>query len=164
MTAGAAVVKCIATMLDKGKRIAATLLEAAESDIGYAAGRFSVVGTDRRISLFEVAARAAELKKHGAIEENLDTKVTTETPLTFPEWRAHRRGRDRSRRPAQMDIVAYSAVDDCGNVLNGMIVEGQLHGALAQGLGQALMEEVFYDDERAIGDRLVPGLRHAARR
>ena len=45
-----------------------------------------------------------------------------------------------------MEIVAYTAVDDCGNVLNGMIVEGQLHGALAQGLGQALMEQIFYDD------------------
>ncbi len=45
-----------------------------------------------------------------------------------------------------MDVVAYTAVDDCGNVLNAMIVEGQLHGALAQGLGQALMEQIFYDD------------------
>jgi carbon-monoxide dehydrogenase large subunit len=52
-----------------------------------------------------------------------------------------------------MDIIAYTAVDDCGNVLDGMIVEGQLHGAVAQGLGQALMERVVYDD----GGQLVTG-------
>jgi aerobic carbon-monoxide dehydrogenase large subunit len=145
MTAGAAVIKCIAAMLDKGKRIAATLLEAAETDIGYQAGDFSVLGTDRRISLFEVAARAADLKKHGAIEEDLDTKVTTDAPLTFPNA-VHIAEVEIDPVTGHMDVVAYTAVDDCGNVLNGMIVEGQLHGALAQGLGQALMEQVFYDE------------------
>jgi len=145
MTAGASVVKCIDVMLEKGKRIAALLLEAAESDIGYDAGNFAVLGTDRRLGLFEVAARAAELKKRDAIAEDLDTKVTTETPLSFPNG-AHVAEVEIDPETGQMDIVAYTAVDDCGNVLNGMIVEGQLHGALAQGLGQALMEQVFYDE------------------
>jgi carbon-monoxide dehydrogenase large subunit len=145
MTAGASIVKSISVMLDKGKRVAALLLEAAEGDIGYERGNFSVVGTDRRIDLFEVAARAAELKKRGTVAEDLDTKVTTETPLTFPNG-AHIAEIEIDPETGHMDIAAYTAVDDCGNVLNGMIVEGQLHGALAQGLGQALMEQIFYDE------------------
>ncbi len=145
MTAGASVVKCIDVMLEKGRRIAAMLLEAAEGDIAYDAGHFGVVGTDRRISLFELAARAAELKTQGAVAETLDTKVSTETPLTFPNG-VHIAEVEIDPDTGQMEIVAYTAVDDCGNVLNGMIVEGQLHGALAQGLGQALMEQIFYDD------------------
>jgi len=144
MTAGASVVKCIDVMLEKGKRIAAMLLEAAEGDIAYGSGRFGVVGTDRSIALFDVAARAAELKKRGTIAEDLDTKVTTETPLSFPNG-VHVAEVEIDPDTGHMEIVAYSAVDDCGNVLNAMIVEGQLHGALAQGLGQALMEQVFYD-------------------
>ena len=145
MTAGASIVKCIEVMLEKGKRIAAVLLEAAESDIGYHAGNFAVVGTDRRVALFEVAARAAELKKHNSIAEDLDTKVTTETPLTFPNG-VHVAEVEIDPETGQMDIVAYTAVDDCGNTLDPMIVEGQLHGSLAQGLGQALMEQIFYDE------------------
>jgi aerobic carbon-monoxide dehydrogenase large subunit len=145
MTAGASIVKGIAAMVDKGKHIAAMLLEAAEGDIGYESGYFSVVGTDRRLSLFEVAARAAELKKCGTTEQDLDTKVTTETPLTFPNG-VHIAEVEIDPETGHMDIVAYTAVDDCGNILNGMIVEGQMHGALAQGLGQALMEQVFYED------------------
>ncbi|HMK69874.1 MAG TPA: xanthine dehydrogenase family protein molybdopterin-binding subunit [Xanthobacteraceae bacterium] len=145
MTAGAAMVKAIDVMLERGKRIAAMLLEADQADIVYEAGRFGVVGTDRRIALFELAARAAELKRQGAIEEDLDTRATTETPLTFPNG-VHIAEVEIDPQTGHLDIVAYTAVDDCGNVLDGIIVEGQLHGAVAQGLGQALMEQVVYDD------------------
>jgi aerobic carbon-monoxide dehydrogenase large subunit len=145
MTAGASIIKCINLIVEKGKRIAAMTLEAAEGDIAYESGAFGVVGTDRRISLFDLAARAAELKKRGAIEEDLDTRATTETPLTFPNG-VHVAEIEIDPETGHLDIVAYTAIDDCGNTLNAMIVEGQLHGALAQGLGQALMEQVFYDD------------------
>jgi aerobic carbon-monoxide dehydrogenase large subunit len=145
MTAGASIVKCIDLIVEKGKRIAAMLLEAAEGDIAYEGGQFGVVGTDRRVALFELAGRAAELKKRGAIEEDLDTKTTTETPLAFPNG-VHIAEIEIDPETGHMDIVTYTAVDDCGNTLDGMIVEGQLHGSLAQGLGQALMEQVFYDD------------------
>jgi aerobic carbon-monoxide dehydrogenase large subunit len=145
MTAGASVVKCVALIIEKGKRLAAMILEAAEGDIAYEEGQFGVVGTDRRISLFELAARAAELKKTGAIDEDLDTRTTTETPLSFPNG-VHIAEVEIDPETGHMEIAAYSAVDDCGVALNGMIVEGQLHGSLAQGLGQALMEQVFYDE------------------
>jgi aerobic carbon-monoxide dehydrogenase large subunit len=145
MTAGASIVRCIDLILEKGKRIAAMLFEAAEDDIVYELGHFAVAGTDRRISLFELAARARTLKKQGTIEEDLDTRATTETPLTFPNG-VHIAEVEIDPETGHLDIVAYTAVDDCGNVLDHMIVEGQLHGALAQGLGQALMEQVFYDE------------------
>jgi aerobic carbon-monoxide dehydrogenase large subunit len=145
MTAGASIVKCIDVIIEKGKQIAATLFEAAESDIVYEHGAFSVVGTDRRMSLFDLAAQAAALKNDGVIDEDLDTKTTTETPLTFPNG-VHVAEVEIDPDTGRMQIVAYTAVDDCGNTLDAMIVEGQLHGALAQGLGQALMEEICYDD------------------
>ena len=146
MTAGASIIKCIGLIIDKGKRIAAMVLEASEGDIAYEAGQFGVVGTDRRISLFDLAAQAADLKKRGTIEEDLDTETTTETPLSFPNG-VHIAEVEIDPDTGHMDIVAYTAVDDCGNALDAMIVEGQLHGGLAQGMGQALMEQIFYDED-----------------
>jgi carbon-monoxide dehydrogenase large subunit len=153
MTAGSATLKTIETMLTKGKTIAATLLEASEADIGYQEGHFEVVGTDRRISLFELAERAVEMKKRGEIPENLDTKASTETPQTFPNG-VHIAEVEVDPDTGRVDILAYTAVDDCGNVLDHMIVEGQTHGALASGLGQALLEHAIYDTE---GGQLVSG-------
>ena len=75
-----------------------------------------MVGTDRRISLFDLAARAKEMKKRGEIAEDLDTKVTTETPLTFPNGCHIAEVEIDPRRPARSTLVAYAAVDDCGNV------------------------------------------------
>jgi carbon-monoxide dehydrogenase large subunit len=153
VTAGSAIVKTIDTMLAKGKTIAATALEAAEADIAYRDGRFEVVGTDRRISLFDLAARAAEMKERGELAENLDTKTTAQTPQTFPNG-CHIAEVEVDPETGGVAILAYTAVDDCGNVLNHMIVEGQIHGALASGLGQALLEHAVYDRE---GGQLITG-------
>jgi aerobic carbon-monoxide dehydrogenase large subunit len=153
ITAGGATIKTVETMLAKGKTIAAQVLEAAEADIVYRAGHFEVVGTDRRISLFELAARAAEMKTRGEIPENLDTKATAETPQTFPNG-CHVAELEIDPDTGEIEIIAYTAVDDCGNVLNPMIVEGQIHGALASGLGQALLEQAVYD---ADSGQLVSG-------
>ena len=153
MTAGASIVKCIEVMLEKGKRVAAMALEASEGDIGYAGGNFEVVGTDRRLSLFDAAAEAADFKRRGLLEEDLDTKVTTETPLTFPNG-VHIAEVEIDPDTGRMQIVNYAAVDDCGVALDQRIVEGQLHGSLAQGLGQALMEQLFYDGDNG---QLVTG-------
>ena len=88
-------IKTVEALIAKGKAIAATVLETAEADIEYRDGRFGVVGTDRSITLFDLAARAKDLKKRGEIPEDLDTKVNAETPLTFPNGMSHCRGRDR---------------------------------------------------------------------
>jgi len=144
MTAGHSVVKAVEAVLHKGKAVAAAMLETGEADIVYKDGRFEVVGTDRRVSLFEVARRAAELKARGDIAESLDTKTTTETPLTFPNG-VHIAEVEIDPETGGMTIPAYTAVDDCGRPLDHTIVEGQLHGSVAAGLGQALMEIVHYD-------------------
>ena len=145
MTAGHAIVKAMDTVLEKGKPIAAAMLETGEADIVYRAGNFEVVGTDRRVSLFDVAARAAEMKKRGAIAEDLDTKSTTETPLAYPNG-VHIAEVEIDPETGRMTITAYTAVDDCGRPLDRMIVEGQTHGSIAAGLGQALMENTVYDE------------------
>ncbi|MFZ3361483.1 MAG: xanthine dehydrogenase family protein molybdopterin-binding subunit [Xanthobacteraceae bacterium] len=146
MTVSHSLVKAIEAILAKGKPIAATLLEAGETDIGYRDGKFEVVGTDRSVTLFEVAARAAEMKKRGEIAEDLDTKTITETPQTFPNG-VHIAEIEIDPATGHMHLVSYTAVDDCGNPLDTMIVEGQLHGAIASGLGQALMERTVYDSD-----------------
>ena len=116
-------------------------------------------------SLFEVAARAAEMKKRGEIAESLDTKATTETPQTFPNGVPHRRGRDRSRhrpdddrRPTPRSTIAATSLDH-------MIVEGQVHGARGAGARPgADGEHRLRPRQRPARHRLVHGLRHAARR
>jgi carbon-monoxide dehydrogenase large subunit len=146
MTVSHAMVKTLDAMLAKGKKIAATALEASESDIEYKNGAFNVVGTDRRLSLFEVAARAKEMKKRGEISEDLDTKVNAETPLTFPNG-CHIAEVEIDPQTGRSVLASYSAVDDCGNVLDPMIVEGQVHGSVAMGFGQAMLERTVFDSE-----------------
>jgi carbon-monoxide dehydrogenase large subunit len=153
MTVSHAMIKTVDALLAKGKAIAAAALEAAEADIEYRAGRFSVVGTDRAISLFELAARAKEKKARGEIAEDLDTKVNAETPLTFPNG-CHIAEVEIDPATGALALAGYAAVDDCGRPLNTMIVEGQTHGSIAQGLGQAMMENAVYDGS---GGQLVTG-------
>jgi aerobic carbon-monoxide dehydrogenase large subunit len=153
MTVGHSLVKAVEEMLAKGKPIAAAMLEAGEADIAFKDGHFEVIGTDRRLSLFEVAAHAAARKKRGEIAEDLDTKAVTETPQTFPNG-VHIAEVEIDPATGEIKIVGYTAVDDCGRALDTMIVEGQLHGAIASGLGQALMESTVYD---ADSGQLVTG-------
>jgi carbon-monoxide dehydrogenase large subunit len=153
MTVSHAMIKTVEALLTKGKTIAASVLETAEADIEYKAGRFGIVGTDRSITLFDLARRAAEMKTRGDIPESLDTKVNAETPLTFPNG-CHIAEVEIDPDTGALALVAYAAVDDCGNALNQMIVEGQTHGSIAQGLGQALMENLIFDPS---GGQLTTG-------
>jgi carbon-monoxide dehydrogenase large subunit len=145
MTAGHAMVKTLEAMLAKGKKVAAAALEAGEGDIEYQNGAFNVVGTDRRMSLFDVAARAKEMKKKGEIEQDLDTKVVTETPLTFPNG-CHIAEVEVDPQTGLSTLASYSAMDDSGNILDHTIVAGQVHGSVAMGVGQAMLEQTVYDD------------------
>jgi carbon-monoxide dehydrogenase large subunit len=138
MCAGSAIVHTADVMLAKGKKVASALLEASETDIQYRDGSFEVVGTDRKISLFETARRA---KEKG---ESLDTKEKTETPLTFPNG-CHIAEVEVDPETGAVDLVTYTAVDDPGVILDHMIVEGQVQGSIANGLGQALTEDAVYD-------------------
>jgi carbon-monoxide dehydrogenase large subunit len=144
MTAGHSIAKAMDTIVEKGRPIAAAMLEAGDADIVYKNGNFEVVGTDRRVGLFEVASHAAALKKRGELAEDLDTKTTTETPLAYPNG-VHTAEVEIDPDTGHITISQYTAIDDCGRALDPMIVQGQLHGSVAAGLGQALMENTIYD-------------------
>jgi carbon-monoxide dehydrogenase large subunit len=144
MTAGHAMVKTVDAMLAKAKKVASIALEASETDIEYKNGVFKVMGTDRQLSLFEAASRAKEMKKRGEITEDLDTKVNAETPLTFPNG-CHVAEIEIDPMTGYSTLASYSAVDDCGNVLDHMIIAGQMHGSVAMGFGQAMIERTVYD-------------------
>ena len=129
------------------------MLEAGEGDIDYRAGAFEVIGTDRQVSLFAVAAKAAELVDSGEAEASLDTEAVAEIPQTFPNG-CHIAEVEIDPATGALALIAYIAVDDCGKALNAMIVEGQTHGAIAQGVGQAMMEQAVFD---ASGGQLITG-------
>jgi carbon-monoxide dehydrogenase large subunit len=144
MAAGHAVVRAIETLLKKARPIAAAMLEAADADIEYRAGAFHVVGTDRRVGLFEVAERARAMRARGEISQDLDTNETTDTPLTFPNG-CHIAEVEVDPQTGLVEVSSYAAVDDSGNVLDPMVIAGQVQGGIVQGLGQVLMEATAYD-------------------
>ncbi|MDE2227727.1 MAG: xanthine dehydrogenase family protein molybdopterin-binding subunit [Alphaproteobacteria bacterium] len=142
--AGSAIFYTAEAVIEKGKKVAAQMLEAAEADIGYRGGFFEIAGTDRRVALFDVARKAQELKSKGEIAESLDTNKVSQTPQHFPNG-CHVAEVEIDPETGALDMVAYSGADDSGRILNAMIVEGQVHGGVAQGLGQALLENALYD-------------------
>jgi carbon-monoxide dehydrogenase large subunit len=144
MTAGTALVRGVETLIEKGKKIAANVLEAGEQDIVYRDGAFAVTGTDRQVGLFELAREAADKAKRGEIAESLDTKQTSDTPQTFPNG-CHIAEVEVDPATGETQVVSYTAVDDAGNIMDHTLIEGQVHGGVAQGLGQALFENVVYD-------------------
>ena len=153
MTAGTALVRTVETLIEKGRKIAANVLEAGEQDIVYRDGAFAVTGTDRRVGLFELAREAAERAKRGEIAESLDTKQSADTPQTFPNG-CHIAEVEVDPATGETQVMSYTAVDDAGNIMDHTLIEGQVHGGVAQGLGQALFEAVVYDRDNG---QLVSG-------
>jgi carbon-monoxide dehydrogenase large subunit len=133
-------------VIEKGKKIAAHMLETAEDDIAFAGGRFTVKGTDRSVGIFDVAAAAVDGK---AVPEDLRgplaaTADETIKQLGFP-YGAHVCEVEIDPQTGALDLVRYTAVDDVGRAINPMVVDGQTHGGAAQGIGQALWECCSYD-------------------
>jgi carbon-monoxide dehydrogenase large subunit len=146
---GTAIVKALDKVLAKGKKIAAHLLEAAEADIEFKDGKFSVAGTDRSKTFGEVALAAYVPHNYplDKLEPGLDeTAFYDPTNFTFPAG-THICEVEIDPDTGAVVIVSFTACDDFGNIINPMIVEGQVHGGLAQGIGQAMMEHVIYDRE-----------------
>jgi aerobic carbon-monoxide dehydrogenase large subunit len=144
MLVGGAVAVTLDEMLGKAKGVAATLLQASPDEMEYRAGRFEIARTGAQVSLFEVAKRAVEMAARGALPESLDTKSSVKTPPSFPNG-CHVAEVEVDPDTGHVEVVRYTAVDDCGVVLNETIVEAQIHGGVAQGLGQALGEHVVYE-------------------
>ena len=146
---GSALHRACGKIIDKGRKIAAHLLEAAAADIEFAKGQFRVVGTDRALA-FEKIAGAAYVPHNYPLEKlepGLD-ELAFYDPGNFAFSNGvHVCELEVDRESGAIDIVGYWAVDDIGTVVNPMIVEGQLHGGIAQGLGQALFEQAAYDGD-----------------
>ena len=133
-------------VIEKGKKIAAHMLETAEDDIAFAGGRFTVKGTDRSVGIFDVAVAAANGKDlpedlRGPLAATADETIKQ---LGFP-YGAHVCEVEIDPQTGNLDLVRYTAVDDVGRAINPMVVDGQTHGGAAQGIGQALWECCSYD-------------------
>lgn len=146
MLTGSAVAIAVDKMLEKAYAVAQTLLQAGAGEVAYHDGVFERKGTGQTVSLFEVAERAAEMAKQGAIAESLDTNSEADTGPSFPNG-CHIAEVEVDPGTGEVDVVAYTAVGDVGIVLNEKIVDGQVQGGVASGIGQALGEYTRYDNE-----------------
>ena len=145
---GSAIQMAIEKIIAKGKKIAAHLMEASEGDVEFADGRFTVAGTDKSKALADVSLMAYVPHNYPEdLEPGLDeTAFYDPKNFTYPAG-AHVVEVEIDPDTGVVEIMDVSCVDDVGRVINPMIVEGQIHGGLAQGIGQALLEECRYDDD-----------------
>jgi aerobic carbon-monoxide dehydrogenase large subunit len=135
-------------IIAKGRRIAGFLFEAGEPDIEFEHSRFRVSGTDREIGLFELAAAAATCTDLPAELRGPLTGISDQTlPVASFPYGTQICEVEVDAETGAVEIVGYAAVDDVGRAVNPMIVHGQTHGGLAQGVGQALLEHSYYDPE-----------------
>lgn len=143
---GGALVLAAGKVIEKGRRIAAHLLEAAESDIDFTAGTFRVAGTDRALSLKEVAKAAFQpARLPPGLEPGFYENATYAPPKpTFPNG-CHACEVEIDPETGRVQLVAYLVIDDVGTVINPLTLKGQIHGGIAQGVGQILMERVAYE-------------------
>ena len=146
---GSALAKAMDKIVDKGKKIASHILEASENDIQFEAGTFTVAGTDKEIGIGEVAM-AAYVPHNYPLEElepGLDESAFYDPAnFTFP-FGAQVCELEIDEETGTVEIVRFTAVDDFGRIINPMIVDGQVHGGIAHGIGQALLENCVYDKE-----------------
>ncbi|MCY3706608.1 MAG: xanthine dehydrogenase family protein molybdopterin-binding subunit [Gammaproteobacteria bacterium] len=145
---GTAIYNAVQKVIAKGKKIAAHLLEASEEDIEFADGNFTVAGTDRSKSIGEIALTAYVPHNYPeGLEPGLEeTAFYDPLNFTFPAG-THVAEVEVDPETGVVELVAVTGADDVGRIINPMIVNGQLHGGLAHGIGQALLEHCEYDDE-----------------
>jgi len=147
MSSGGAILEAGDKVIAQGKQIAAHVLEAAAADIEFARGSFVIAGTDRSVGLLELAGkiRAGGLKLPADLPQTLDVKLTHDTPPSaFPNG-CHICEVEIDPETGIVEVVKYTMVNDFGVLVNPMLVEGQAHGGVMQGIGQALMERTVYD-------------------
>jgi carbon-monoxide dehydrogenase large subunit len=145
---GAAVYRAASEVRDKAKRIAAHMMDASEDDLELAGGQIRVKGTPDRATAWAAVANVAyaAVGLPPGVEPGLEAKSYFDPPnFTFP-FGTHAAVVEIDRDTGQVTLTRYVAVDDCGRVINPLLVEGQVHGGLAQGIAQALTEEVVHDE------------------
>jgi carbon-monoxide dehydrogenase large subunit len=143
---GSAVLRAMERVIDRGRRIAAHLLEAAPEDVVFRGGRFTVAGTDRAVALPAVARAAYQPRQlpKGLEPGWEETAAFTPPAVTFPNG-CHVCEVEIDEDTGAVRVVRYTVVDDVGRMVNPMLVKGQIHGGIVQGLGQGLFEELAYD-------------------
>ena len=148
---GSAIVKSCQKVIEKGTKIAAHKLEASEEDIEFANGKWTIKGTDRSIGFGDVALTAYVPHDYPeGLEPGLDfSSFYDPANFTYP-YGAHICIVEVDKDTGRVEVKRFIAVDDVGNVINPMIVDGQIHGGVAQGIGQALFEEVIYDENASL--------------
>ncbi len=149
MHSGTAIVEASAKVIEQGKQIASHVLEAAVADIEFAQGRFVIAGTDRAIGIMELAEKLRSgINLPEGVPTTLDVRHVSDGPgaSTYPNG-CHVCEVELDPDTGVIEVVKYASVNDFGTVINPLIVEGQLHGGVIQGIGQALMEMTVYDAE-----------------
>jgi carbon-monoxide dehydrogenase large subunit len=142
---GQAIVETSDLVIAKGKLAAAHMLEASEGDIEFADGQFTIAGTDRGIDIMELSRRLHESKPPEGVPDSLSVDHTSkEVPSTYPNG-CHVAEVEIDPDTGVVHVVRYTGVNDFGTIVNPMLVAGQIHGGVAQGIGQALMEEIRHD-------------------
>ena len=143
-----AATRAIDKILEKGKHIAAHLLEAANADIEFQNGKFIVIGTDKVVTIQDVAKAAyrSELLPEGMERGLFDTDTFTPGTPTFPNG-CHVVEVEIEPETGVTSIIKYSVTDDVGTVINALTLEGQIHGGIGQGVGQAFTEGIQYDSD-----------------
>ncbi|MGH7047910.1 MAG: xanthine dehydrogenase family protein molybdopterin-binding subunit [Stellaceae bacterium] len=147
MTSGVAIVEAGDKVVAAGKEIAAHVLEAAAADIEFRAGRFVIAGTDRSVGIMELAAKLhAGLELPPGLPQSLDiANISDGPPSAFPNG-CHIAEVEVDPTTGVAEVVRYSFVNDFGVVINPLLVTGQAHGGIVQGIGQALLERTVYDE------------------
>jgi carbon-monoxide dehydrogenase large subunit len=147
MTSGAAIVEAAEKCVAQGKEIAAHVLEAAAADIEFRGGRFVIAGTDRSIHIIELAEKLRSgLELPAGLPQSLDVaNISDGPPSAFPNG-CHIAEVEVDPETGLVDVVKYSFVNDFGVVINPLLVTGQAHGGIVQGIGQALRERTVYDE------------------
>ena len=147
MTSGKAIVEAGEKVIEKGREIAAHVLEAAAADIEFRAGRFTIAGTDRSVGLMELAEKLhAGLELPAGVPRSLDVaNISDGPPSAFPNG-CHIAEVEVDPATGVAEVVRYTFVNDFGTVINPLLVNGQAHGGIVQGIGQALQEHVVYDE------------------
>jgi carbon-monoxide dehydrogenase large subunit len=163
---GSAIVKAVDKIVAKGKKIAAHLLEAAEADIEFKEGKYTVAGTDRSKTFAEIAITAYVPHNYPieTLEPGLEESAFYDPKnFTFPGG-THAIEVEIDPETGVIELASVTAADDVGTIINPMIVDGQMHGGLAQGIGQALFEGAVYDENGQLltGSYMTYGMPRAA--
>ncbi len=148
MASGAAILQAADIVIEKGRKAAGFVLEAAAEDIEFAQGRFTIAGTDRGIGIMELAAKIREI---GPLPQDVPNELDSRTvydqaPMAFPNG-CHICEVEIDPDTGHVKIDRYLSVNDFGVIVNPLLVEGQAHGGIVQGIGQALIERVAYSED-----------------